>query len=495
MIPASVIHRLLSRSRHSASNAFYNHGKRCATHQVLVMILCLVSIVTLSYPLLLDYSQGLDYSSAADNRHDASLFWEHPLTRIPISEGAFVDDCQERPVIRIEQVILNASLAVVWATDASSTNRWRSNAGALDREVLFHGLRLQEKISKATVDVPFIWSLTNFPKSAFSGPKASLADICLIPESKMSQAPTSSSCLIQSPLDFWDNNFERLLSDPHIAKTISNNNHTSSRHDILIPPSSVLQDVVRDRRSHRIRSASALVLTYFIREHNTCLKAGYKDAWNMIMSQVSNDDDSLSDTSGWPSFQIIQESGEAKNVLFNFNEEGAQPARAEVFLLALGYLVVFLYISLSIGRMHLVKSKFGLGFAALAQVFFSLILSLSLCSLFNVRMTLVPGEILPFLIIVLGVENMTLLTNAVVETNADLPVRERIARGLSNVGLPITLSVIGDLGLLLTVGVLGVAAVREFCAFASLALVIDYALQMSYFITILSIDLRRLEVC
>lgn len=74
-------------------------------------------------------------------------------------------------------------------------------------------------------------------------------------------------------------------------------------------------------------------------------------------------------------------------------QEHAQPRTnisAEYWLLGMAYFVMFLYISLSVGRVDLVKSKYGLGIAAVATVFVSLLMSIGLCSVFGVTLTLMP---------------------------------------------------------------------------------------------------------
>ncbi|KAG0308235.1 hypothetical protein BGZ98_008576 [Dissophora globulifera] len=167
---------------------------------------------------------------------------------------------------------------------------------------------------------------------------------------------------------------------------------------------------------------------------------------------------------------------------------------AEYWLLAMAYFVMFLYISLSVGRVDLVKSKYGLGIAAVATVFVSLLMSIGLCSVFGVTLTLMPWEILPFMIIVVGVENINILVHAVVETSMDLPVRERVGRGLGSVGVSITLTLVAELSLLIVGAMTTIPAVQEFCTFAIAAVIMDYLLQMTFFITVISIDIRRLEL-
>lgn len=103
-------------------------------------------------------------------------------------------------------------------------------------------------------------------------------------------------------------------------------------------------------------------------------------------------------------------------------------------------------------------------------------------------------EILPFMIIVVGVENINILVHAVVETSMDLPVRERVGRGLGTVGVSITMTLVAELGLLIIGAMTTIPAVQEFCTFAIAAVIMDYLLQMTFFITVISIDIRRLEL-
>jgi hypothetical protein len=50
---------------------------------------------------------------------------------------------------------------------------------------------------------------------------------------------------------------------------------------------------------------------------------------------------------------------------------------------------MFSYLYLSLGRLNSVKSKIGLAFSTVAQVFSSIIVSFGICSLFDATLTLV----------------------------------------------------------------------------------------------------------
>lgn len=103
-------------------------------------------------------------------------------------------------------------------------------------------------------------------------------------------------------------------------------------------------------------------------------------------------------------------------------------------------------------------------------------------------------EVFPFVVIVIGLENMFRLINAVLSTPAEQPTTARIATALGEVGFLSTVAVATDLALLCIIGHFSVPAVREFCTFAGVALIMDFFLHLTYFLAVLSVDVRRLEL-
>ncbi len=178
------------------------------------------------------------------------------------------------------------------------------------------------------------------------------------------------------------------------------------------------------------------------------------------------------------------------------------------------YFLVFLYISLVVSKVDLVKSKFGLGITAVAMIFSSLFMSVGLWDILGVRTMLIPWyairsfhcpapffstlnffrEVLPFLVMAIGVENILVLTNAVVNTSLDLPVKERVGLGLSQVAIKMSLSLCGEMAILLLGSLISIRALQEFCLYAAVSIVMDYFLQITFFTSVLAIDIRRLEV-
>lgn len=107
----------------------------------------------------------------------------------------------------------------------------------------------------------------------------------------------------------------------------------------------------------------------------------------------------------------------------------------------------------------------------------------------------VPWKLIPFLIVVLGVDNMFVLISAVTETSINLPVKERIAQGLGQSGTSIFVNLVAELvGLYLLYAGIPTRVIREMVVFGAVALVMDYIMEMTYFVTVLSIDMQRLEL-
>ncbi|TRY86050.1 hypothetical protein DNTS_030912, partial [Danionella cerebrum] len=167
---------------------------------------------------------------------------------------------------------------------------------------------------------------------------------------------------------------------------------------------------------------------------------------------------------------------------------------AELIPLVTTYIILFAYIYFSTRKIDMVKSKWGLALAAVVTVLSSLLMSVGLCTLFGLTPTLNGGEIFPYLVVVIGLENVLVLTKSVVSTPVDLEVKLRIAQGLSNESWSIMKNMATELCIILIGYFTFVPAIQEFCLFAVVGLVSDFFLQMFFFTTVLSIDIRRMEL-
>jgi predicted RND superfamily exporter protein len=112
----------------------------------------------------------------------------------------------------------------------------------------------------------------------------------------------------------------------------------------------------------------------------------------------------------------------------------------------------------------------------------------------GLRLTSVLREFFPFVIIVIGLENMFRLIKAVLATPAEQSTTVRISTALGEVGFLSFVAVATDLAILALISCISVPAVREFCIFAGVALLMDFVWHMTFFLAVLTADVRRLEL-
>ncbi|OAE25593.1 hypothetical protein AXG93_2982s1140 [Marchantia polymorpha subsp. ruderalis] len=170
---------------------------------------------------------------------------------------------------------------------------------------------------------------------------------------------------------------------------------------------------------------------------------------------------------------------------------------ADVGTIAVSYLVMFVYISFILGDWvspWYVTSKTMLGLAGVGIVALCVLGSIGLFSYFHVKSTLIIVEVIPFLVLAVGVDNMCILVHAVKrQANKDESVETRVGRALAEVGPSITLASLSEV-LAFTVGIFTpMPACRVFSMFAAVAVLLDYLLQVTAFVALLTYDLKRAE--
>ncbi|KAF9204296.1 hypothetical protein BGZ49_005451 [Haplosporangium sp. Z 27] len=598
----------LRRYNDALSQAFYHHGRLCASNQATVMVLVIAFVGMISYPGIITTYNSSAYARQRSARTSLSIrnlslsswpivessqqtgswlkhrrytsegnldsFWAHKVISPTWTQDPDIFNRNlpsTEPLHFIAPVIINATdLLSISGSHSADSEVDGSSVSISMADLLSYSSRIQQRIESIVVEyIPEDKSQLEMDKSVGEGlPKAqrlvSLRDICVPGPSRFQEGrgdhsgdqTTEHNCLMHSPLHYWSNDPDEIRSDLHLQDTIH-------RHKTNSSSGLIFGDISFDGVPEKPSQAS-LVIAYFLRgdlgkqgrhsrrrdmvseDEGFSAPLDVRRVWQLIFNKLASEleldpiNQETTDVNGesHSAFSIITEDiapidptsldveqesvvSEDESVvdlgdqsLFLVRvyptvdtshsisrrlvmEESAQPRTnisAEYWLLAMAYFVMFLYISLSVGRVDLVKSKYGLGIAAVATVFVSLLMSIGLCSVFGVTLTLMPWEILPFMIIVVGVENINILVHAVVETSMDLPVKERVGRGLGTAGVSITLTLVAELCLLVVGAMTTIPAVQEFCTFAIAAVVMDYALQMTFFITVISIDIRRLEL-
>ncbi|CAB1451994.1 unnamed protein product [Pleuronectes platessa] len=291
---------------------------------------------------------------------------------------------------------------------------------------------------------------------------------------RMQSVLPEHGCLLVSPGNYWQNQRELFDSDPDLLKTIQKHEpkglHTSATlRDLLFGVPGKYTGVSHYNRKRVVTYTITVVLSSYDARFLGSLRSRLKQLHPSANCSLTDD----------------------HMVHVHFKEE---IGIAELIPLVTTYIILFAYIYFSTRKIDMVKSKWGLALAAVVTVLSSLLMSVGLCTLFGLTPTLNGGEIFPYLVVVIGLENVLVLTKSVVSTPVDLEVKLRIAQGLSNESWSIMKNMATELCIILIGYFTLVPAIQEFCLFAVVGLVSDFFLQMFFFTTVLSIDIRRMEL-
>ncbi len=175
-----------------------------------------------------------------------------------------------------------------------------------------------------------------------------------------------------------------------------------------------------------------------------------------------------------------------------------------------------------------VNSKFSLGLFGIIIVLVAVSSSVGFFSLLGVRVTLIIAEVIPFLVLAVGVDNVFILVHeldrqntlhgpgmasrAVVAADDDvdaadedsiladerspshLPPEERVARALARMGPSILLSSVTEVVAFGLGALVPMPAVRNFALYAAGSVLLGATLQVTVFISAMALDLKRVEV-
>jgi hypothetical protein len=179
-------------------------------------------------------------------------------------------------------------------------------------------------------------------------------------------------------------------------------------------------------------------------------------------------------------------------------DELSRGSESDIVTIAISYSLMFFYISLALGRikfdrMFCVRTKFLLGLASIIIVLCSLVVSLGICASLGIHMTPIISEVIPFLVLAIGIDNVFMILNNFEAQAQGLSIEERLAGSLSEVGVSITLASMSEALAFLLGGLTKMPAVQAFAFYSAAAIAADYLLQITAFCAVLVLDARRTE--
>ncbi|XP_027356659.1 NPC intracellular cholesterol transporter 1-like isoform X2 [Abrus precatorius] len=371
-------------------------------------------------------------------------------------------DSHLAPFYRIEQLIL--------ATVPDHVNN--TSPGIVSEDNIRFLFEIQKKVDAI--------------RANYSGSLVSLKDICM--------KPLDKDCATQSVLQYFKmdtNNFDDYGGVEHLNycfEHYSSADTCMSAFEAPLDPSTVLGGFSGNDYS----GASAFIVTYPVNnaideEGNETAKAV---AWEKTFIQLVKDE----------LLPMVQ----SRNLTLAFSSESSieeelkRESTADAITILVSYLVMFAYISLTLGdTLHpssfYISSKVLLGLSGVILVMMSVLGSVGFFSALGVKSTLIIMEVIPFLVLAVGVDNMCILVHAVKRQQLELPLEGRISNALVEVGPSITLASLSEVLAFAVGSFISMPACRVFSMFAALAVLLDFLLQVTAFVALIVLDSLRAE--
>ncbi|XP_072525289.1 NPC intracellular cholesterol transporter 1 [Salminus brasiliensis] len=450
---------------------FSQWGSFCVRQPLLVILSSMVLVAACS--------TGLAYMRVTT---DPVELWSAPHSQARQEKDYF--DQHFGPFFRTEQLIITTPWTE-WFIFESMTGQDIPFAPIFNLSLLHQILDLQTDIENLEAD--------------YNGQKVTLNDICVSP-----LAPDNNNCAILSVLNYFQNSHEVLDHNVSDAFYTYYDYHT---HFMLCASSPVDFDVhlhdpcmgtfggpvfpwlvLGGYEGKAYNNATALVITLPVGNYlNNTDKLGKALAWEKefisFMKNYSN-----------PNLTIAFSSERS------IEDEIDRESNSDIATIVISYVIMFVYVSLALGRIHsfqtlLVDSKISLGIAGILIVLSSVASSLGIFSYAGVPLTLIVIEVIPFIVLAVGVDNIFIIVQTFQrdERMQHEELHQQIGRVLGDVAPSMFLSSVSETVAFFLGSLSHMPAVKTFSLFAGLAIIIDFVLQISCFISLLGLDIKRQE--
>ncbi|KAF4983647.1 hypothetical protein FZEAL_999 [Fusarium zealandicum] len=289
---------------------------------------------------------------------------------------------------------------------------------------------------------------------------------------------TNQSWFFHSPLQYWDCTRERILADPDIMSTVNDRKNQSTSVNVTLRHSIVFSGKRFEER--RLQAADALVITLVYLRDSPVGKQ-----WERRAGQLP---EKVSDK--WDVYPPDGRSTTSQLYEFQFRPI----SRQDSVVLAVAYGLTAIYFLMSLSKLRAFKSKIGLIITVMSQIAFSVMSSFTVCAIFRLDLSRIPQAAYPLVVLTMSLENSFRLINAVILTPCEDSTSSRIGHAFGETAYTAIASSMQNVFLLLMLSRWVSSGVSAFCIFAAVAIVFDIFYLSTFFLSVLSVDVRRTEL-
>ncbi|XP_043595088.1 NPC intracellular cholesterol transporter 1 isoform X5 [Bombus pyrosoma] len=459
-------------------------GTACASRPWFVLFVGFLFIISLGH--------GIKYIHVTT---DPVELWAAPQSRSRIEKEYF--DQHFEPFYRTEQIIITS---IGLPNIVHNTSNGPVIFGPVFNDTFLKTVyKLQEEIKKITT--PNNYTLANICFAPLTGP--------------FTGPPTVSQCVIQSIWGYWQDSVEAFdyttVDDDNFTVNYLDHFRVCSQNaynpECLAPYGGPVEPAIavggflspgQDLQNPSYEKATAVILSILVNNYHNKSKLHPAMEWEMSYVKFMKN---------WivtnkPAFMDIAFTSER-----SIEDELNRESQSDVLTILVSYIIMFAYIAISLGQIKncsrlLIDSKITLGLGGVLLVLASVVCSVGLFGFVGIPATLIIIEVIPFLVLAVGVDNIFILvqTHQRESRRPNESIPEHIGRILGQVGPSMLLTSVSESCCFFLGGLSDMPAVKAFALYAGMALLVDFVLQVTCFVSLLALDTVRqannkLDVC
>ena len=423
------------------------YGRYAARHVVATLVISVLVAAVLVYPFPFLYST--DFTNGASN----------------LPHHVWTD---ARPLGDKNGVEADVIMRSIWVHG--------SYMQALEKDVLFGALELQDQLLGSTANFSPRQDLSNtkLPDSSAGNLTPSERDAFHV-----INGLTDQSWFFHSPLQYWSCSAETIARDDDIVGTVNARKTQPTSVNVTLRHSIVFSGKRFEDR--RLVAADALVITLiYLRE------SPVGRLWEERAKAIAAESDGK-----WQIYTPDEASSKKGQLYeFQFRPMSLQDGLA----LGVAYSLTLIYCLISLSKLRAVKSKAGLMITVGAQIFLSIMSSFTICAILKIDLSRIPSFSYPIAIFSLSLENVFRLINAVILTPSEDNTSSRVGHAFGETAHVALAGVAQNLLILVGLSKIVSPGVSAFCTFAAIALIVDFFYLSTFFLAVLSVDVRRTEL-
>lgn len=177
----------------------------------------------------------------------------------------------------------------------------------------------------------------------------------------------------------------------------------------------------------------------------------------------------------------------------SIDDELGRSVTGDVTLMVITYVLMLVFSCCVLSKkINGIESRFGLASCGVGIILLAIVAGYGFCSGLGVGFNSL-HQVLPFIVVGIGVDDILIMVASFDQTDASLPVEERLVAAMRSCGLGITYTTATDVVAFLIGSSSALPAIQAFCLYAAFTLLFNFAFQITMFIALFYWDAKRME--